>query len=228
MVKKTCVIIDDEPQEENFNENICIPLYQEFDISLKYINPKNPKFVGNDGMPDLQKVNACIQEIISTEVIHVFASDYNYSIDVFSGLDVISEFKKVNQTTPVVLYSANIKQAIKSIIEPVVEQQITTEEAIERIELLHKIDKYVGSKKYYEAIIRLIKRPKDILRDILLQNLKEHNEITCIACYPKFQGRNFGEIAHEIECNSPHGIEFQNSIIEQTLAYLADIHNEDK
>lgn len=228
MDKKICVIIDNDPQEENFKENICTPLRQEFDISLIYINPNHPDFEGNDGMPDMQKVNAHIHTICSNSKIHIFASDLNYNISTFSGLDIISEFRTYNKRTPVILYSANIKRAITSIIAPFMEKQITPEQAITQIELLTTTNKYVNGKRYYEAVIRLIKKPEDILTDILLQNLKEHSEIICQSCYPKFQGRNFGEIAHEIECNSPHGIGFQNSIIEQTLAYLADIHNEDK
>lgn len=221
-----CLIIDDDEQEGYFNTNIKNVLKKEnIAIIPNFIHTKDDKYINEDGE------TLCYQKIVDDciSVMHDFnvsiiACDYGIgtSKDLFNGIDLLADLAEEKPKTHRILYSGTITKAIKDVKDK-------SENDIEkRLMKLSKIHEFNSGKGYAEKVIKFLKNPEIQFRQYYLQNMKKYHDLSFQSCYPAFKGKNFKEIANEIENGTVQGKDFQQALISQTIAYLVEINKDDE
>lgn len=152
------------------------------------------------------------------------ACDFNFLDKKLNGFKLIKWLKNVskNEKHPIrhakfVLYSSETGKALTD--------TFTEDDMGELIRL--KLEDFIDRTKVSEDVANLLLNAgKEIdLTLKLIQELDKHKGLKFRSVYPKFQGKTLGEIVHEIEQESVHGIGFQEHLIEITVAHMIDLNN---
>ena len=237
-MKTYCLIIDYDEQEQYFENNVRRVLRKnQIDLIPIFINPTERKYIKEDhsGCDKELIEQACIDSIKKNNC-SIVISDYQIvTDDSFTGLDILNILgEKFNHLYKILYSGAHIKKAIKKVTEALSETVSLThisEEQIEyAIDLLHKksnIDDMVQGKEYAEKVVKYFRSSPIILQQQLLYQLKvEYPDMKFKSCYPVFKGANLKEIGEHIENKTYQGCDFQQSLIEQVVAYLIDVNKD--
>ena len=173
---------------------------------------------------------AQIQDILkkeghNVEIIHidVVASDFDLSDDVVNGLDVIEIIRSIREKVPIILYSGNLEKAIKSVMgDPASKDLPTLINDVKKL-MLHHISEFIDRTGYAASVIKVLKNKDTSTKQILLKKLREYPDLKLSSAYPIFSGKKLSQIADEIEKSTYQGQEFQQELIEQTIAYIIEI-----
>lgn len=240
-MKTYCLVIDDDNQEEYFKtelQNVLRKIHIEL-IPI-FVKPTNHLFMkGDNSGYDKAKIEKhCIQAIKNCNC-SVIVSDYQIVTkkDGFTGLDILNTISTEFPYTFKVLYSGGqIKNAINRMISSLTEQIPSNEEKMsesqvyDAINLLKKmgcINELIRGKGYAETVIKYMRSSPLGLQQSFLSLMKdEYADMQFKSCYPTFKGKTLSEIGEHIEKRTTQGEDFQQALIEQTIAYLIDINKD--
>lgn len=240
-MKTYCLIIDDDNQEQYFENNVRkILKIDQIDLIPIFINPTERKYLKTDNSGfDIELIEKDCLEKIKDNNCSIVLSDYQITTGNvnFTGLDILTFLGEKKQNLYKILYSgAQIKNAVGKIIKTLSETMSSTQEIIgddkieHVIDLLNKksnVDDIVQGKGYAEKVIKYFRSSPIILQQQLLYQLKvEYPDMKFKSCYPVFKGANLKEIGEHIENKTYQGCDFQQSLIEQVVAYLIDVNKD--
>ena len=229
-MKTYCLVIDDDNQEKYFKSEVQDVLCKDhIDLVPMFVNPKDRKYMTANhlGFDKNLIVQDCMNIIRDTNT-SIVISDYNIATenDKFNGLDILNSINEKRPDLYKILYSgAQIKEAIKKLGQSLIKEISPNTQIVETIK--SRIYDMVNTKKYAEKVIKYFRTSPIILQQQLLYNLKVvYKDMKFQSCYSPFKGKTLQEIGEEIEKRTPLGGEFQQALIEQTIAYLIDINKD--
>lgn len=237
-MKKTCLIIDDKDQSDIFESKVTNVLKKEgYSVEPIIIHTVSPDLLNSNSDIDIKKLSLQIEKIVKNNHLDVVASDFDLSDSYINGLDVVDIIRGFNDNVPIILYSGALESAIEASIgissdekSYENEEKILTncKKLVGNIKKLvsYQISSFNGRQDYSQAIIKILKKKDFDTKNILLRKLKEYPDAIFLDAYPNFSGKTFKEIAKEIECSTPQGLDFQTEIIEQVLSYMLDVSND--
>ena len=240
-MKTYCLVIDDDYQKEYFETSIQKVLYKDhIELVPIYIETKDRSYMKTDhsGFDKLLIEQACLKAIKEYNC-SIVVSDYQIATDKddFNGLDVLNAVAEKYPHLHMILYSgAQIENAIKKVIKtlsdtiPEGQEKMSEKQIIDSINQLKKtlcINDLVKGKEYAEKVIKYIRcSPLPLQQKFLSQLKDEYPDMVFKSCYPPFKGWKLKDIGEQIENRTPQGGDFQQALIEQTIAYLIDVNKD--
>ncbi|WP_101690209.1 response regulator [Dysgonomonas massiliensis] len=226
MNKKTCLIIDDEDQRGVFKTGIQDVLKRDgYHVDLIFIHTVCQEVLDENQDIDKEKLTNYIKSEIDGKPIDIIVTDFNLSDKNINGLDVIEIIREDRIKTPIVLYSGNREEVIKSTVFNGEDLKPSDEliRSVKRL-MLHNISEFTDRTTYTEEVNKLLKKKENSTQQVLLRKLREFSKEEFKICYPELGGKKFEDIASEIEKDSLQGQKFQAELIEQVLSYMLDIN----
>lgn len=235
MSKKTCLIVDDENQDEIFRSGIKEKLkISGYDVDLIFIHTTRKEVLNKDQDIDIEKLSEYIKQQIKDAKVDIAVTDFNLSDDNVNGLHVIEIIRKLRPKVPIVLYSGKREEVIKSVLftekkNEKGECEFILKPAGELIKgvkslMLYNISEFADRPEYPACVNHIIKKKDNTAEQILLRKLRDFSQEQFKSCYPSFTGKTFKDIALEIEKGTVSGQKFQSEIMEQILSYMIDIN----
>jgi len=224
----TCLIIDDKDQQKEFESLIKTPLKKDgYDVSCLFIKTAIPEIQDENQNLDREKLIEHIKDVVKDLNIDLIATDFDLSDENLNGVDIVEIIRTIRPNTPLIMYSGKIADAIKAVLGD--HTKITSEQLTEGVIKIidYKILDFATRPEYPSSIIKLIKKNSKSATAVLVQKLRDYPDMKFKSCYPNFKGQKLGVIATQIEKSSPQGRDFQQELIEQTVAYLIEINKED-
>ena len=223
-MEQVCLIVDDKDQQHTFKAQIQDILKKEgHNVEIIFINTTSPELLNEYQKIYKYKLKACIKSKIEGKHIDVVASDFDLSDDVVNGLDVIEIIRSIREKVPIILYSGNLEKAIKSVMgDPASKDLPTLINDVKKL-MLHHISEFIDRTGYAASVIKVLKNKDTSTKQILLKKLREYPDLKLSSAYPIFSGKKLSQIADEIEKSTYQGQEFQQELIEQTIAYIIEI-----
>lgn len=132
MNDKSCIIIDDEPQDEIVENLKADARHRGIQLSCVQLNPQDQDYekdVGDNERPeyviDIEKVIEKLKTI-GCRRVDVIACDYFLQDDNINGFDIIHKLRnQLHYKKEIILYSANLETVIREILlERSVEEQL--------------------------------------------------------------------------------------------------------
>lgn len=239
-MKTYCLVIDDDNQKNYFDTEIKKVLMKDnIELEPIFIDPTDRKYLkkNHNGLDRALIEQDCLKEL-GGHYCPVIVSDYQIATkyDDFNGLDILVALSEKYPHQYKILYSgAKIKEAIKKISKKISENtddiqgEKTDIYAIEQLKKSFSINDLISGKGYAEKVITYMRCSPSLLQQIFLSQLKDkYPNMIFQSCYPQFKGKTFVEIAEQIEKRTFQGGEFQQALIGQTIAYLAEINKDDE
>ncbi|MDI3325393.1 hypothetical protein QKW35_13505 [Pontibacterium granulatum] len=153
------------------------------------------------------------------------ACDFNFANDDINGYSLIQWLK--HTSTSGHNYIRKAKFVSYSSEEDKFKEHVLASEDIGKLIRL-KLDGFFKRDNLADAGATLILK-QDVNLDLssyIVTELEKLADVKFNGVYPKFEGKTFAEIAHEIDTDSHHGQEFQKTMIGLTLAHM-DALNKD-
>lgn len=228
MGNKLCVIIDDVNQERVFASSVIKPLKRDgFYVDVIHIETTSRDILDEDNNIDVTKLQEKLAHTFNGRAVDIVATDFDLSDEKINGVKVVELIRQIRPNVPVLIYSGKLESVIKHILGDY--KQKSSRELIASLKKLirYNIIDYVEREGYPSAIIKHIKSKEAQLLSILLNKIREYSHLEFKSCYPSFSGRTLANIADEIEAQTPQGRDFQEQLIEQTIAYMIKINNDD-
>lgn len=226
MNKKTCLIVDDEDQRGIFKTGIQDVLKRDgYDVDLIFIHTVRQEILDENQDIDKEKLTSFIKSEIDGKPIDIIVTDFNLSDKNINGLDIIEIIREDRTKTPIILYSGNREEVIKSTVFNGEDLKQSDEliSSVKRL-MLHNISEFTDRTTYTEEVNKLLKKKDNSTQNILLRKLRELSKEVFEPCYPELGGKKFEDIASEIEKDSIQGHKFQAELMEQVLSYMLDIN----
>ena len=223
-MKKVCLIIDDKDQQHTFEAQIRDILAKDgYTVDAVLINTTSPEVLDEAQNIDIAKLTEHIKRKIDSRHIDVVATDFDLSDESVNGLDIIEIIRNIRSKVPIILYSGNLEKAIRSTIGDTTKKDADTLIKDVKKLMLHQISEFIDRTGYTSSVIKILKEKESVTRQILLKKLREYPDMIFLSAYPRFDGKRLAEIADEIEKSTYQGQDFQEELIEQTVAYMLKI-----
>lgn len=226
MIQKYLVLIDEKPQLDTLTNIKNILRNDEIDLIYEEFNPTNYQLRLSDGNIIFDK-DKFVQDISNLEYFKNLDSivcDYNLIKDVINGFEVIKIIKEINTTykKQIILYSAQIKEVISNILTG----STFEDQKNSLTSLINCNIEFIKREGYDQEVIKNIKKEKefDFEYELIKWFYKRDKDIFNYL-FPKYQGKNFGEIAKELEGKTSDSVDFKKELIEQIIAYLSTIND---
>ena len=151
----------------------------------------------------------------------IVACDVDFS-DPYNGFELLTWlYNSVNKNNPkhklrrakFVFYTSNrqtlfklASNEVEKLLRIKLEALVDREKLVEDIpRLIHKLDNEINLVREFQSV------------------LTPHQDKVFKGVYPNFKDKTIGEVLHEIEVGSHHGINFQKSLIEQALHHMIEL-----
>lgn len=224
MSDKTCLIIDDNDQMRVFDSKIKNVLQIEgFNVDCIHIKTTESDVLNDESNIDSDKLFQKIRDAIKDRSIDIVATDYDLSDDKINGMNVISIIRTLRKKVPIILYSGKLERVINDIIGNTNSDKVRDIKNLMR----YNITEFVERTEYPNTVNRLLKEKKIQTDALLVQKLRQYSDLTFKSCYPQFIGYTLGNVATEIEKQTPQGRFYQDALFEQIIAYMVKINEDD-
>jgi hypothetical protein len=232
MEEKYCLLIDDQMgnQKRVFENFVAAPLKKDgINVNLIPIDTTE-KQIQTEEQIDRDKLKRFIEDAIRQKKLDVVACDYELASDVINGIGVIQMVKGMRKKVPIYLYSGKFNKIIRDIIEkykPTEPESI--ESCVKEIKQIYGlgIKDFLDRDDYPSQLVGLLRKQEDTVDDIFSKKIREYDSLVFKSCYPDFRGLNLGEIADHIDSESHQGDVFLDELIEQSVAYLIKINQDE-
>lgn len=199
-----------------------------WDLEEVFIDLGNDTFkVRNDNdriVLDKEKICKHIKDHLSNQHFDIIASDYDFKDPNLDGYELLRRIKRDSESqkykfrrAKFCLYSADQDNVVKIFDTP--------NKIKELIKL--RISDFIKRENIPDELIALFTeadKTYSFKRDIL-PYLEKFGDKKFKSVYPKFKDKSLAEIAHEIDQDSHHGIEFQKYLGKLTIAHLIELNN---
>ena len=232
---KTCLIIDNENQEESGSIDEIIREARKKNISVEC----HQFLLGNVGRDDLltkgeidlEKVIPAFKKEFRGINFDLIAIDWDFE-DGDSGVNGIKflrhlEHCGIRKSTPKLLYSGVLKAETETLFENYKKGRIKFSAAWQQIKTLIdvKVVDFVDRTEYEKAIVSFLDK-NIISTDIAIINeLGKYPELVFENTYPKFQGKTLEEIVSIIQTDYSTGSKFNKEIIERAVSHMVELNS---
>jgi len=230
MIDKSCIIIDDEDQQEII-ENLKVDA-ERYGIRLicYQMNPQTEPFyknIGNKSVPeyviDLNKVSAALLTKDFRKLrVDVIACDYDLGDDEVNGYELIRRLRfHLNYRKEVILYSGNLDRVVRAIV-----RQEDPKEQFNQIKNLARarIREFNDKNDYRQSIISAVRDEAFSLESELERLLEKYSDWTFRSTFPEFRGMKLSSVLDEIEAGSAEGKKFQKALLENAVSHMIDLN----
>jgi len=230
---KKILFIDDGPlisQVEKLQRNA---KQRGVDIHDFYIDLQEQRFRKpdpNDGAKQILDFDEIKKELIENhfdQAYDLIACDYYYAGDDIDGFKILkwlkgesSSQRKRIRKSKLMLYSSEGDR---------VAEKTNTVEDLSRLVRLGLVDFLQRDflSRDVPGIISSQETPYNFASR-LLKELESYPNFQFQSVYPKFKGKKLSEIAEAIDREESNGLEFQNNLIELTIAHLINLNHEEE
>ncbi|MGJ3234359.1 hypothetical protein [Marivirga sp.] len=226
MIKRTCLIIDDNDQSEEI-ESLQRRSKEIHGIELicHQFNIGNSSFteVLTNGLIDQDKVVAEFKKRFGGINFNIVALDYDLEDTAIKGTDLIRIFNHYNllKKSPKMIYSGILDDVLKDII-----RDLSLDKAVTKIKSMvrNKVIDYLDRNHRDSQILKFLSEDP-LSSELLISNiLNSHPDLVFENNFvsDKFKGKTFAEIAEMLDENITLDNEFKKEIIEQVISYLTE------
>lgn len=238
MIKRSCLIIDNEDQSEEIEKlvrdahNIGIEL-----ICLQF-HVGNPAYaeILTDGFIDIEKVKSEFKSKFKKHYFDIIAFDWDLEDEHITGVELIRHFtnNKIARYTPKIVYSGVLDEVLKKIVQEnldlvKIEGTVTPvlkQNGITKIKSLvkNRVFEYLDRDSRDAMILKFLKEEIQSTELIVSQVLVMHPEFIFDNNFvnEKFNGKSFQEISDYLETDDQISNEFKREIIHQVVSYLTE------
>lgn len=230
MIKRTCLLIDDEKQDENFPAIIAEGKKHCLDIDCYQFNVGNQErrdLLDNEEI-SLAKVVSVFREEFRDVKIDLIAFDWNMGSGI-KGPDVIKYFNDndVRKNVAKILYSGALKEEIeklctdyrndpnmsfKTIWAPL--NTLLTTNALE----------FAGKENYETILVQQLLKIDDTIESSIEEELRKFPDFVFRSSFPNkhFKNKTFRDIAQMIDADKNLRRDLTKELTEQIIAYLTE------
>lgn len=222
-----CLVIDDDKNQiTSFETDVTRVLRKDgIEVEMFFVHTKDYKYI--DEKTETLKYEEILKDCISildSRHISVIACDYGIATrnDDFTGVNLLADIANTYPGIYKILYSGTIHKVVKDITGRD-DEHITS-----HLLNLTKIHDFNRGKGYSQKIIDYLRNPEIKFKQKILDQLKnKYPELTFKSCYPDLAGITLKEVAEEMEKETYKGRRFQEILLEQVIAYLIAINDEE-
>lgn len=239
MIKRSCLIIDNEDQTEEIEQLVRDARYQGIDLDCKQFEVGNTAYteVLSLGKIDIDKVQKEVKRRYKNLVFDIIAFDYELDDDEINGVELLRNFnnRRLFKRTPKLVYSGVLDQVLRNIIEPNLgilklkdeaDRAIIKQEGLAKIKSLIKysVHEYLDRDDRDSIIIKFLKDDIQSTELIVTQALRLYPDFIFEQNFvnDKFNGMSYAEVADILDNDDILGVEFKREIIQQVIAYLTE------
>jgi hypothetical protein len=232
MIDKSCIIIDDEDQDE-IVENLQVDANRlGIRLSCFQLNPQGEAYyknIGDENQPDyvidLDKVSTALMTPQYRRLrVDVIACDYDLGDDEVNGYELIRKLRgHLNYRREIILYSGNLNRVIAGIL-----REEDPRERFAQIRSLARanIREFNDKNDYRQSIITAISEDTFSLESELESLLDKYGEWTFRSVFPPFSNLKLHNVLVEIESGSAKGKAFQKALLENAIAHMIELNRE--
>ncbi len=230
MIKRTCLLIDDEKQDDIFPTIIEEGKKYGLDVQCYQFN------VGNQERRDLleneeiniPKVLSVFKEEFAGIKIDLIAFDWNIGTDLKGPL-LIKYFNdnSIRKNVAKILYSGALKEEIEKLCDDYRNDKTMSFKAIwNELNTLLTTNAlaFAGKDNYEKELVQQLRKIEDTFESSIEEELRKFPEFIFKPSFPNknFQGKNFEEIARIVDGDKNLRSELTKEITQQVIAYLTE------
>lgn len=230
MIKRTCLLIDDEKQDDNIpiiisegeKYNIEIEVYQ-FNVG----NQERRDLLENEEI-SLEKVGQVFRSEFRHVKFDLIAIDWNIGSGI-KGPTLIQYFNEsgIRKNVPKILYSGALREEVEKLFDDYRQNTSMTFKSIWgqlRTLLTTNALAYAGKENYELELVQQLRKIDDSVESTIEQELRANNDYIFKLGFPnkQFKGKSFGEIADIIDNDPNLRSNFTKEITQQVIAYLTE------
>lgn len=225
---KTCLIIDDNPQDDIIERIQTKALNKQVMIECLQFNVGSQErrdLLTHEAI-DIDKVIQQFEKEFDGKKIDLICIDYNLEDDNIDGLEILRKIYPLRGTSAYMLYSANLNQLASRIVDGY-EVDKDKKKLLGKIKALtrFKIMDFVDRDDYDDTILKILSRNDQSMELYIEEKLLEYGELEFHNTYPIFEGKKLKEIAKEIRTRSLHGDRYVGELLEQAFSFMIKINN---
>lgn len=229
MIKRTCLLIDDEKQDDVFPTIISEGKRYGLDVECLQLNVGNQEhreFLENEEV-SLEKVLKVFREKYTGTKIHLMAFDWNIGSGI-KGPQIIKYFNDngVRENVPKMLYSGALKEEVEKLFTLYGEKKIPFKKAWSQISTLINSHALVFEQRdnYEVGIIEQLRKIHDTFESSIEDELRKFPDFKFQSAFinKNFRGKSFHEIAEILDGDQFLRNDFTREITQQVIAYLTE------
>lgn len=238
MIKRSCLIIDNEDQTEEVEKLIRDAKHKGIELDCHQFNVGNTAYsdILTDGYIDIEKVCQEFRNKFKDKYFDIVAFDWDLEDDHITGVELIRQFtsNKIARYSPKIVYSGVLDDVIKDIIQENLDlvkvkdtfKPVIKDKAITKIKSLvrNRVFDYLDRGNRDPMILKFLSEEIQSTELIIVQVLEKYPELIFDNNFvnEKFNGKTFQEIAYFLKNNDSMANEFKREIIQQVIAYLTE------
>ncbi len=225
MIKRSCLIIDNEDQSEEIEKLVRDARYIGIELECYQLNIGLTSFVEvlTENLIDRDKVASVFKERFGRRNFNVVAFDYDLDDTNIKGTDLIRIFNHHNllKKSPKMVYSGLLDDVLKDIIK-----DLSLDKAVTKIKSMvrNKVIDYLD-RDHRDAQILKFLNEDPVSSELLVSNiLNTHPDLIFENNFvnDKFVGKRYSEVAEMLDDDITLDNEFKKEIIEQVISYLTE------
>ena len=173
---------------------------------------------------DKSKIHNHINEYYMNENFDIVALDYDFKDKKIDGFELLKWIKNESNSKKYKLRRA--KFCLYSAQQDKVAKKFDTPEQVKKLIKL-KIYDFIDRTHMADEIYKALVAPQKSydFRSHLIMYLEKFGDEKFKSTYPKFKDKTLSEISHEIDKDLPNGIQFQEYLVELTIAHLINLND---
>lgn len=225
MIKRSCLIIDNEDQAEEIEKLVRDCQYKGIDLECHQLNIGLSSFtdVLTNNLIDGDKVASVFKSRFGRRNFNLVAFDYDLEDSNVKGTDLIRIFNhhKLLKKSPKMVYSGLLDDVLKDIIK-----DLSLDKAVTKIKSMvrNKVIDYLD-RDHRDAQILKFLNEDPVSSELLVSDiLNTHPDLVFENNFvnDKFEGKKYSEIAEMLDDDITLDNEFKKEIIEQVISYLTE------
>lgn len=234
MIKRTCLIIDNEDQSEEIEKLIRDAKNRGIELDCYQFNVGNTAFseILTNGLIDIEKVVKEFKSRFKDQYFDIIAFDWDLEDERVTGVELIRQLnnKNIAKFSPKIVYSGLLNEVLSRIVQENIIMEnsapIFKNSGITKIKSLvkNRVFDYLDRESRDAMILKFLKEEIQSTELILSQILRKFPDFKFENNFidPKFNGMSFQEIAVILESEVTTANEFKREIIQQVISYLTE------
>ena len=238
MIKRSCLIIDNEDQSEEIEKLVRDAHNIGIELSCQQFNVGNTAYSEflTDGLIDIDKVIGEFKSKFKSQVFDILAFDWDLEDEHFTGVELIRHFthNKIARFSPKIVYSGVLDEVLKKIVQENLDlvkiegktTPVLKQSGITKIKSLvkNRVFEYLDRDSRDVMILKFLKEEIQSTELIVSQVLAKHPEFIFGNNFvnEKFNGKSFQEVSDYLENDDQTSNEFKREIIHQVVSYLTE------
>ncbi|MBI5914238.1 MAG: hypothetical protein HY842_02595 [Bacteroidetes bacterium] len=225
---KRVLIIDDEDQADEITNLERVARQRGIPIQCTQFKVGSAELpeVLTDNHIDLSKVEAYFKENIGRQ--HLVCFDYNLGTEEITGVDVLTKLKSSAPRSKFLFYSSLLDNIVRQMLEEYRGGQGKSFDKVKKnlIALISsRVEGFVDRRSFLEKILEILTQEKEeTLDDIFEEKMQEYQGFRS----EYFDGLEISSLFQLLNTNDGRAINFKKEIVEQFVAYIIKLQDDDE